>query len=100
MYMFTAAAILTQKAEYPSQYSAAAEYVKIFTHSTEKLITCRAPMQKCNQGLCQIFREATILPGVTVAHRQLCANAMVVNDVPENMVVAGTPAKNDTRATQ
>ncbi|BBE26943.1 hypothetical protein NFHkm12_17690 [Latilactobacillus curvatus] len=37
---------------------------------------------------------ATILPGVTVGENAIiAANATVTKDVPDNMIVAGTPAK-------
>ena len=37
---------------------------------------------------------ATIFPGVAVGTQAIvAANAMVVKDVPENMLAAGTPAK-------
>ncbi|KHO12113.1 bacterial transferase hexapeptide family protein [Latilactobacillus curvatus] len=37
---------------------------------------------------------ATISPGVTVGENAIvAANATVTKDVPDNMIVAGTPAK-------
>lgn len=76
-------------------FSAAAEYVKIFTHSHgEADHMSRAYARVVIEDFAKIYAGATILPGVTVgAQAIVAANSMVAHDVPENTVAAGDPAK-------
>jgi acetyltransferase-like isoleucine patch superfamily enzyme len=76
-------------------YSAAAEYVKIFTHTHGEADHMVRTYGKVVIGdFAKIFAGATILPGVTVGAQALvAAHSMVANDVQANMVAAGTPAR-------
>jgi len=76
-------------------FAAAAEYVKIFTHSHGEADHMSRTYAKVVIGdFAKIYAGATILPGVTVgAQAIVAANSTVVEDVPENMVAAGTPSK-------
>jgi acetyltransferase-like isoleucine patch superfamily enzyme len=76
-------------------FTAAAEYVKIFTHSHgEADHMARTYAKVVIEDFAKIFAGVTILPGVTVgAQAIVAADSMVAKDVPKNMVAAGTPAK-------
>lgn len=76
-------------------YTAAAEYVKIFTHShCEDDHAVRTYQNVVIQDFAKIYAGATILPGVTVGIQAIvAAQSLVTQDVPENMVAGGVPAK-------
>jgi acetyltransferase-like isoleucine patch superfamily enzyme len=76
-------------------FTAAAEYVKIFTHSHgEADHMARTYAKVVVEDFAKIFAGVTILPGLTVgAQAIVAADSMVSKDVPKNMVAAGTPAK-------
>jgi acetyltransferase-like isoleucine patch superfamily enzyme len=74
---------------------AVGEDVRIFTHShSEASHIERDYKPVVIKDYAKIYAGATILPGVTVGKQAIVgAGSMVTHDVPDNMVVAGTPAK-------
>ncbi len=76
-------------------FSCATENVKIFTHNhgeSDHMERTYAPV--VISDFAKLYTGCTILPGVTVGRQALVgAESLVTKDVPENMLVAGVPAK-------
>ncbi len=74
---------------------ALAEDVRIFTHShSEASHIERSYGQVIVEDYAKIYAGATIMPGVTIGTQAIvAAGAMVNQNVPPNMVVAGMPAR-------
>ena len=74
---------------------AVAEDVRVFTHThgeASHIERTYAPVVVGDYA--KIYSGAVLLPGVTVgAQAIVAAGALVTHDVPDNMVVAGRPAK-------
>ncbi len=70
------------------------EFVRIFTHTHSESTMQNAPMPGHHRGLCQGLFECHDLPGVTIGEQAIVAGGTVVTeDVPQNTLVAGIPAK-------
>jgi len=71
------------------------EDVKIFTHThSESSHIIREYNPVVINDYAKIYTGAIILPGVTIGEQAIvAANSIVSQDVPPNMVVAGSPAK-------
>lgn len=74
---------------------ALAEDVRIFTHThSEASHIVRSYGRVVVEDYAKIYAGATIMPGVTVGSQAIVAAGSMVNqNVPSNMVVAGTPAR-------
>ncbi len=74
---------------------ALAEDVRIFTHThSEASHIVRTYGRVVVEDYAKIYAGATIMPGVTVGSQAIVAAGSMVNqNVPPNMVVAGTPAR-------
>ena len=74
---------------------ALAEDVRIFTHThSEASHIARTYGRVVVEDYAKIYAGATIMPGVTVGSQAIVAAGSMVNqNVPPNMVVAGTPAR-------
>lgn len=74
---------------------ALAEDVRIFTHNhSEASHIERNYARVLVENYAKIYAGATIMPGVTIGSQAIvAAGAMVNQDVPPNMVVAGIPAR-------
>jgi acetyltransferase-like isoleucine patch superfamily enzyme len=74
---------------------AVAEDVRVFTHShgeASHIERTYAPVVV--QDYAKVYSGAVLLPGVTVGRQAIvAAGSLVTHDVPDNMVVAGRPAK-------
>jgi acetyltransferase-like isoleucine patch superfamily enzyme len=72
-----------------------AEDVRIFTHThNESDHTDRTYKKVVIKDFALIFSGASIMPGVTVGEQAIVAGRSVVtHDVPQNTMVAGSPAK-------
>lgn len=71
------------------------ENVKIFTHThSEDDHSVREYQKVVIKDFAKIYTGSTILPGVTIGKQALvAAGSLVTKDVPDNCLVAGTPAK-------
>lgn len=72
-----------------------AEFVRIFTHShSEASHIERSYGEVVIKARAKVYSGAVIMPGVTIGEEAIVAsNALVNQDVPPGMVVAGTPAR-------
>jgi acetyltransferase-like isoleucine patch superfamily enzyme len=76
-------------------FSAVAEFVKIYTHGHSEADHEQRTYCKVRIGnYAKVYSGAVILPGVTVGDQAIvAAHSVVAHDVPPNTVVAGSPAK-------
>jgi acetyltransferase-like isoleucine patch superfamily enzyme len=74
---------------------AIAEDVRVFTHShSESSHIDRTYHHVIIGDYVKVYSGSTILPGVTIGKQAIvAAGSLVAHDVPDNMVVAGRPAK-------
>ncbi len=74
---------------------ALAEDVRIFTHTHGEASHIERTYRPVEIGeYAKVYSGAVLLPGVTVGRQAIvAAGALVTHDVPENMVVAGRPAR-------
>jgi len=74
---------------------ALAEDVRIFTHNhSEASHIVRSYGRVVVEDYAKIYAGATVMPGVTIGSQAIVAAGSMVNqDVPPNMVVAGSPAR-------
>lgn len=74
---------------------ALAEDVRIYTHTHGEASHIERTYQPVTVGdYAKVYSGAVLFPGVTVGRQAIvAAGSLVVHDVPENVVVAGRPAK-------
>lgn len=76
-------------------FSAVAEFVKIYTHTHSEADHEQRTYNRVRIGnYAKVYSGAVIFPGVTIGDQAIvAAHAVVAHDVPPNTVVAGSPAK-------
>ena len=74
--------------------AALAEDVRVFTHTHDEASHIRRTYKPVVIGAyAKVYSGAVLLPGVTVGRQAIvAAGALVIHDVPDNMVAAGRPA--------